>query len=126
MADKKFKPAVSLQAAVNYVVKERDHYKEKLEILIPYTKNLEARMKDMAKEHNDEVGKIQARLDRKIKEYDDLYKELVALRRDYKESGWYRDLTESNKRLREKITSLNAANNRLIAENFNLKKHGNE
>lgn len=117
---------VPLEAAVKYLIAQRDGYKKKLEILIPYTKNLEARMKDMAKEHNDEVGKVQARLDRKIKEYDDLYKELVALRRDYKESGWYRDLTESNKRLREKITTLNAANNRLIAENYNLKKHGNE
>ena len=124
MGDKKYKPAVSLQAVVKYVVKERDHYKEKLAMVTAYAKKLEAEKEQENADLHQEVSRIRERLERKNKEYEDLYRENAALKKGYHDTQWYQSLMNLNKQLREKITNLTRMNNNLVAENHLLKSGG--
>ena len=110
--------SIPTESLLKYIVKDRDEYKRRLDMLVPYTKSLEAEleryravcppdgmasMKDLA---------LRAEL---------LKEENKALRKDYKTSDWFKQLTrqskklqEENKRLKSTISDLI---NRLIKEN---------
>ena len=117
MAEKKHKPAVPLSVAVKWIVKDRDKYKEKLEQLIPYTKQLEAGRSKRIEELESEVARLRNKLDKKNRDYEALVSENAAIRRNYKESGWYRDLMERNAQMRQTITTLRKALNHALCEN---------
>lgn len=117
---------IPVEALLKYIVKERDKYKQKLETLIPYTKGLEARLADNDKKHEETVTKMERQFERKCREYEELYKEVVTMRRDYKESAWYRDLHEESRKLREKIKQQNIVNNRLLCQIQALKLQQND
>ncbi len=51
------KNKVPLEACVKYLVRERDNYKAKLDILVPYTKSLEASYKALKEEKDKEYEK---------------------------------------------------------------------
>lgn len=119
MAEKKHKPAVPLSVAVKWIVKDRDKYKEKLEQLIPYTKQLESGRSQRIEELQNEVLRLKNRLEKKNRDYEALMAENTALRRGYQDSEWYRSLQENNKQLRQTITNLRKALNRALCENIN-------
>lgn len=117
MAEKKHKPAVPLSVAVKWIVKDRDKYKEKLEQLIPYTKQLESGRSQRIDELQNEVLRLKNRLEKKNRDYEALMAENTALRRGYQDSEWYRSLQENNKQLRQTITTLRKALNHALCEN---------
>ena len=110
---------VPLEAAVKYIVRERDALRKKLDILVPYTKSLEQQVKEVRDETVDRLTKENKGLQ---KQYDTVNAEAVALRKGYKKSQWYLQLKESNKRLREEIKLLKQTRANLGAELVRVKK----
>lgn len=98
---------IPLEAAVKYLVKERDNLKCKLEILVPYTKSLEKKLKAYENELDEETpAAIRLRAE-------ELKRENRALKDDYKQSTWYKDLkrkmdslTRENNHLKQRISEL--------------------
>ena len=97
---------VPIGAAVKWLIKERDEYKRKLDILVPYTKKLEKRVKEL-EEYIDKLGdqplnriKSLEGENRKLKE------EKSNLLHDYQKSDWYRNLQMQTKKDKERIKRL--------------------
>jgi len=84
---------VPLEAAVKYLVKERDLYKRKLNYIVPYTKYLEAELRDIdkgkKKEENKELATALRRVDVLEAEKKRLIEENTALIKDYRKSEWF-------------------------------------
>lgn len=106
---------IPIEGVLKYIKRERDKYKEKLEKLIPYTKNLEERFKDLtarnlvleeALKDYTECKKMRKRVEVLEKEKEELIRNNSALISDYKQSDWYKDLHNMNKKLREENKEL--------------------
>jgi len=100
---------VPLEGAVKYLIKERDHYKEKLEQIVPYTKSLEQKLSDTESRHEKQVA-VYKELVKNLK------KENEALRKDYKKSDWFAGIDEERINLRRKVMELQGALNRLLVK----------
>lgn len=115
---------IPLEAVLKYIVKERDRYKNKLEILIPYTKSLEQKVK--SHEKNIELVKQCKELEDKLKVAtrlnEDYRAELKALKSDYKTSEWYLDTRRQMTQQRTRIRELSIALNKVLVENSELKR----
>lgn len=112
---------IPLEAAVKYLVKERDGYKAKLEKLIPYTKMLEQGKSERIQNLEQEVKKLRTRLDRKNLAYEEIMKENYALKRGYKDTQWYASMQESLRYHRTIENTLRNALNRALCENKRLR-----
>ena len=99
MSERKGKPAVSLQAAVKYLIKQRDEYKAKLDKLIPYTKSLEQQLKEAAEPYEHKIKSLEGDLKH-------LRKENATLHKGYKESDWYANMVRDIQRLRKENKEL--------------------
>ena len=113
---------VPLEAAVKYLVKERDELKAKLNILVPYTKKMEADLKSrqdfVYAEYWKEINALTA-------ERDQLKAENIAYRKDFKTSNWYNQLHGNLEKLRAENRHLMAELSRTRTELY-LLKHGEE
>lgn len=91
-----------LEAAVKWLVKERDRYKEKLETLIPYTKRLEADLRAIREEKDKERQKELQALEKRLKQANEraerLERENSALIKDYRQSGWFKQIEENQRK----------------------------
>lgn len=91
-----------LEAAVKWLVKERDRYKEKLETLIPYTKRLEADLRAIREEKDKECQKELQALEKRLKQANEraerLERENSALIKDYRQSGWFKQIEENQRK----------------------------
>lgn len=98
---------IPLEAAVKFIVRERDNLKRKIEILVPHTKSLEKRLKAYENELGEETpAAIRLRAE-------ELKRENRSLKNDYKQSTWYKDLkrkldrlTKENNHLKQRISEL--------------------
>ena len=113
---------VPVEALVKYLVRERDERQRKLDMLVPYTKSLEDRI---ASQRDELVSNLMKELRAAISERDALKKENVAYRTDFKESSWYKQLHEQNKRLRSENANLRATTSRLQTELIVMKRQNN-
>lgn len=104
---------IPLEAVLKYIKKERDKYKAKLENLVPYTKALEQKVKDLDDIISDKEKRI-ADLEKRLEEneikkgeynqaiHDNKFmkEELDAFRKDYRKTEWYKQLEDARKALR--------------------------
>ena len=122
---------IPIEGVLKYIKRERDKYKEKLETLIPYTKSLEAKLKELTarnltlenalKDYN-ETKKIAKRVSVLELEKERLIKENSAIIADYKQTEWYKQLKDGKKKLRKENVLLKQALNRFLVgdEKFNI------
>ena len=112
---------VPIQGVLKYIVAERDKYKNKLETLIPYTKSLEEKYKDLKSQYDDLLQRFADNEVKKgiynsaVKENEFMRAELKAFRDDYKQTSWYDQMSEDRKKWKEKYQKLLKAFNALIA-----------
>ena len=106
---------IPIEGVLKYIKRDRDKYKEKLETLVPYTKSLEAKLKELtarnltleeALKDYDEMKKIAKRVRVLETEKEGLIKENSAIISDYKTSEWYKMLKEDRRRLRKQNKEL--------------------
>lgn len=103
---------VPIEAVLKYIVRDRDHYKAKLEQLIPYTKSLEQKLKDNETEL---LAQASARIKELQSQRDQFLEELSAFREDNKQTAWYIQLEEDRKRLRKENKALRKALNAFLS-----------
>ena len=115
---------IPIEGVLKYIKRDRDKYKEKLETLVPYTKSLEAKLKELtarnltleeALKDYDEMKKIAKRVRVLETEKEGLIKENSAIISDYKTSEWYKMLKEDRRRLRKQNKELKIMLNRYLA-----------
>ena len=115
---------IPIEGVLKYIKRDRDKYKEKLETLVPYTKSLEAKLKELtarnltleeALKDYDEMKKIAKRVRVLETEKEGLIKENSAIISDYKTSEWYKMLKEDRRRLRKQNKELKILLNRYLA-----------
>ena len=110
---------IPIEAAVKWLIRERDRYKEKLEQLIPYTKSLEKKLFDKEREIEQEHDSLLTKQDKRITELtnqrESLKAELEAFRSDFKQTQWYIQLDGDRNRLRKENKALRKALNRLLS-----------
>ena len=104
---------VPIEAVVKYLVKERDAYKEKLDTLVPYTKRLEARLRDMEAAVDatraDEVRKMEKTIERLERENKRLVEEKTNLIMDYHKTEWFKSMQRAQTRRADTIKHLRDA-----------------
>ena len=117
------KNKVPLEACVKYLVMERDNYKAKLDILVPYTKSLEASYKALKeekdKEHEKELLTLQQRLESLEKQNLRLQEENSNLIKDYRKSEWFAQIERNHKKRQQTINELRHRLNSLYLEKNN-------
>ena len=101
---------IPLEAAVKYLIRERDGYKQKLDLLVPYTKRLEVRLNDTEKlldiTKTEEVKKMGKTIERLEMENRKLIEEKSAIIKDYHTSEWFKGMQRTHQKLRERIFRL--------------------
>jgi len=122
---------IPIEGVLKYIKRERDKYKEKLETLIPYTKSLENKLKELTarnltlegalKDYN-EQKKLTKRISVLEQEKEMLIKENSALIKDFKQTDWYKQLKDGKKKLRNENKVLKQALNRFLTgdNKFNI------
>lgn len=122
---------IPIEGVLKYIKRERDKYKEKLETLVPYTKSLENKLKELTarnltlegalKDYN-EQKKLIKRISVLEQEKEMLIKENSALIKDFKQTDWYKQLKDSKKKLRRENKMLKQALNRFLTgdNKFNI------
>jgi len=109
---------VPLEAAVKYLIKERDELKAKLDILVPYTKKIEA---DLKSRQDFVYAEYWKEINALTKERDQLKAENIAYRNDFKTSNWYNQLHGNLEKLRAENKFLKAELSRTRTELYLLK-----
>lgn len=114
---------IPIEGVLKYIKRERDKYKEKLETLVPYTKSLENKLKELTarnialdgalKDYN-EQKKLTKRISVLEQEKEMLIKENSALIKDFKQTDWYKQLKDGKKKLRRENKALKQALNRFL------------
>ena len=114
---------IPIEGVLKYIKRERDKYKEKLETLVPYTKSLENKLKELTarnltlegalKDYN-EQKKLIKRISVLEQEKEMLIKENSALIKDFKQTDWYKQLKDGKKKLRRENKALKQALNRFL------------
>ena len=97
---------VPIEAAVKWLIKERDRYKEKLDTIVPYTKSLEVRVRDLEKLIEGLGDCPMKRIEKLEKENRRLIEEKTFLIQDYQKSDWYKSMQVKTKKKDERIHSL--------------------
>ena len=97
---------VPIEAAVKWLIKERDRYKEKLDTIVPYTKSLETRVRDLEKLIEGLGDCPMKRIEKLEKENRRLIEEKTFLIQDYQKSDWYKSMQVKAKKKDERIHSL--------------------
>ena len=105
---------VPIEAVLKYIKQDRDKYKAKLDQIVPYTKSLEQKVKILQREldkydgYPEQMREIRKENERLVKENYRLTKEneialreLKAFRTDYRESEWFKQLSENRERLKK-------------------------
>lgn len=122
---------IPIEGVLKYIKRERDKYKDKLETLIPYTKSLENKLKELTarnltlegalKDYN-EQKKLTKRISVLEQEKEMLIKENSALIKDFKQTDWYKQLKDGKKKLRNENKVLKQALNRFLTgdNKFNI------
>lgn len=126
---------IPLEAVLKYIKRERDKYKEKVEILTAYSKSLEAKIKNLASKESDlekalkEVATLKAELEARkalvsenkmLKNENEFMKsELRAFREDARKTAWFAQAEEERQRLFKKVRLLKKTLNEQFAINFN-------
>lgn len=95
-----------IEAAVKWLIKERDRYKEKLDTIVPYTKSLETRVRDLEKLIEGLGDCPMKRIEKLEKENRRLIEEKTFLIQDYQKSDWYKSMQVKAKKKDERIHSL--------------------
>ncbi len=107
---------IPLEAAVKFIVRERDNLKRKLEILVPYTKSLEKKLKAHENELDAETPTaIRLRAE-------ELKRENRALKSEYKQTSWYKSLKEKLDRLTKENNHLKQRISELTTELYENKR----
>ena len=109
---------VPLEAAVKYLIKERDELKAKLDILVPYTKKIEA---DLKSRQDFVYAECWKEINALTAERDQLKAENIAYRKDFKTSNWYNQLHGNLEKLRAENKFLKAELSRTRTELYLLK-----
>ena len=97
---------VPIEAAVKWLIKERDRYKEKLDTIVPYTKSLETRVRDLEKLIEGLGDCPMKRIEKLEKENRRLIEEKTFLIQDYQKSDWYKSMQVKAKKKDERIHHL--------------------
>ena len=97
---------VPIEAAVKWLIKERDRYKEKLDTIVPYTKSLETRVRDLEKLIEGLGDCPMKRIEKLEKENRRLIEEKTFLIQDYQKSDWYKRMQVKAKKKDERIHHL--------------------
>ena len=113
---------VPLEAVLKYIKQDRDKYKAKLDELIPYTKSLEKKVKVLEEDGVEDAKKLKNKMALLEARNIGLEAELKALRTNYKQSEWYKDLKEQRKRYSERNKILKQALNRALTNNLDDEK----
>ena len=97
---------VPIEAAVKWLIKERDRYKEKLDTIVPYTKSLETRVRDLEKLIEGLGDCPMKRIEKLEKENRRLIEEKTFLIQDYQKSDWYKSMQVRVNKKDERIRHL--------------------
>lgn len=101
---------VPLEAVVKYLVKERDQLKRKLNYIVPYTKHLEAELRDIDNGKKQEENKELAAALRRVKtleaEKQRLIEENSTLIKDYRKSEWFTQTKKKYDKYKEERNAL--------------------
>ena len=93
---------VPLEAAVKYIVRERDRLKEKLDTIVPYTKRLEAELAalrdEKVLERDKEIQALSKRLASAEEQIKRLLHENSKLIKDCRKSDWFKQIEVAHKR----------------------------
>lgn len=122
---------IPIEGVLKYIKRERDKYKDKLETLVPYTKSLENKLKELtarnltlegALKDYDDQKKLTKRISVLEQEKEMLIKENSALIKDFKQTDWYKQLKDGKKKLRNENKMLKQALNRFLTgdNKFNI------
>lgn len=112
---------VPLEGVVKWIARERDGYKAKLAKLVPYTKELEAKVTRYEKALNPtENGELS--YNSLLANFKHLKGENLALRTNLRESDWYRTLINKAEKYRKECVSLRRSIKDLVCENIKLQK----
>ena len=90
---KRINEDIPLEAAVKWLIRERDRYRDKLDELIVYTKSLERELKEGAEPYEHKIKSLEG-------DIKSLRKENAALRKDFKETEWAKGIVKENERLK--------------------------
>ena len=111
---------IPIEAAVKYLIKQRDGYKAKLDELIPYTKRLEVRVRDMEKQIESigvsDLKEIAKKIERLERENRRLKEENGNLIFDYHRSEWFKGMQRQNQQRQRTINELRIALNRAMVK----------
>ena len=122
---KKMNKDVPAETIIRYITRERDRFKQKLAVLVPYTKSLEKRLRAQQEEredrHDHEIEKYEKRISVLEKTIERLTTENSNLIKDYRNSEWFKSLERANKQRRAEMKTLREALNRVNVENAKLK-----
>lgn len=125
---------IPLEAVLKYIKRERDKYKEKVDILTAYSKSLEQRVKSLASKEPDlekavkEIANLKAQLEARkalvsenkmLKNENEFMKsELKAFREDARKTAWFAQAEEERQRLFKKVRLLKKTLNEQFSINF--------
>lgn len=109
---------IPIEAAVKYIVRDRDGYKAKLDQLIPYTKRLEARVKEMEQQLDivslADIKEMEKTIDRLTRENKRLTEENTNLIFDYHQSEWFKGMQRQHQKRQGTIKNLRISLNEAI------------
>ena len=114
---------IPIEAVLKYIKEDRDKYKAKLEQLIPYTKSLEARIKELEKGHSSDITELQQKITKLKTKNMLLTQEKTALIEDLHSTEWFRNLMQSNADKTRRIKTLQNSVCSLIDEINKLKQN---
>lgn len=101
---------VPLEAVVKYLVKERDQLKRKLNYIVPYTKHLEAELRDIDNGKKQEENKELAAALRRVRtleaEKQRLIEENSTLIKDCRKSEWFTQTKKKYDKYKEERNAL--------------------
>lgn len=126
---------VPISGVLKYIKQDRDRYRQKLETLVPYTKNLEEKVKELmvrnltlenAMKDYAEMKKTARRVGVLEGEKLKLIAENSALVSDYKKSEWYAQLKASRKALRRENILLKQALNKYLVSKYPIEEENDD
>lgn len=104
------------EALLKWIVKERDKYKAKLDMLVPYTKSLEDRVRFLEKARTADNESLMKQLSNAKARIAHLTQEKSELIEDYHKTEWYGQIQESCSRKNKRIVALQQTISRLMIE----------
>ena len=116
--EQKMTNEVPIQGVLKWIRNERDRLQEKLDKIVPYTKSLEQKVKDLqaelAKLKDDKMEERDGKIRGLEAERQHLLDELAAFRNDYRQTQWFIQIDGQNTQLRKENKALKKAVSQLI------------